>query len=171
MAMMETVLSLGTDRREFFLYDTFEGMTEASSFDVDLSGAPATDMLRKTPKKDGNNVWCIADLDDVKRNLATTDYPSELVHLIQGDVAITLALESNLPKQIALLRLDTDWYESTKKELEVLYPRLVKGGICIVDDYGHWSGARKAVDEYLRGFQLQPLLHVTDYTGRIFFKP
>ena len=46
------------------------------------------------------------------------------------------------------MRLDTDFYESTKVELEILFPRLAKGGILIIDDYGNWKGAKKAVDEY-----------------------
>jgi hypothetical protein len=56
-----------------------------------------------------------------------------------------------LPTSIAILRLDTDWYESTKIELEILYPLLQPGGILIIDDYGYWSGSRKAVDEYFEG--------------------
>lgn len=171
MAMMETVLSLGPERRDFFLFDTFEGMTDASEFDIDPSGTAARYLLRRARKTEGNNIWCIADFEDVKSNVGKTGYPTEVIHLIQGDVTKTLEIASNLPEKIALLRLDTDWYESTKKELKVLFPRLVKGGICIVDDYGHWSGARKAVDDYLQEIRLTPLVHVTDYTGRVFVKP
>jgi O-methyltransferase len=71
-----------------------------------------------------------------------------------------------LPNKICVLRLDTDWYESTKKELEILYPKLSINGCLIIDDYGHWSGAKKATDEYFETHHNRPLLHCIDYTGR-----
>jgi len=170
MSMMSTLLLLDAESREFFLFDTFKGMTGPSVVDMDPSGVTATYLMGRTVKKEGSNIWCIAELDDVKRNVATTNYPNQLVRFIQGDVTETLELEENLPNEIALLRLDTDWYESTKKELNILFPRLVKGGVCIIDDYGHWSGARRALDEYLLEHQIFPLMHVSDYTGRVFVK-
>jgi O-methyltransferase len=85
---------------------------------------------------------------------------------IQGDVAVTLEVPNNLPEGIAVLRLDTDWYESTKKELEILYPRLSVGGVLLVDDYGHWVGAREAVDEYFKRHNNRPFLVYNDNTGR-----
>jgi len=75
-----------------------------------------------------------------------------------------------MPGKIALLRLDTDWYESTAHELKHLYPLLVPGGVIIIDDYGHWEGARKAVDEYITAEKLPLLLNRIDYTGRIGIK-
>lgn len=75
--------------------------------------------------------WCIASIEDVKNNFAYSGYPEEMVQFVKGDVGITLKDKENLPKEIALLRLDTDWYESTKIELEVLFPRLVRGGVCL----------------------------------------
>ena len=80
-------------------------------------------------------------------------------------------IPAQAPARIALLRLDTDWYVSTRHELEHLWPRLVSGGICIIDDYGHWSGSRQAVDEYLAEHDLQVLMHRLDYTGRLIVKP
>jgi hypothetical protein len=74
------------------------------------------------------------------------------------------------PAEIAILRLDTDWYESTKLELIHLYPKLSIGGILIVDDYGHWEGARRAADEYIRENKLVILFQRIDYTGRIAVK-
>jgi hypothetical protein len=72
------------------------------------------------------------------------------------------------PERIAILRLDTDWYVSTKHELEWLWPRLSSGGVLIIDDYGHFTGARKAVDEFFGG---QTFLFRIDYTGRLVTKP
>jgi O-methyltransferase len=85
--------------------------------------------------------------------------------LVKGKVEDTVP--KNAPEKIALLRLDTDWYESTRHELVHLFPRLVPGGVLIIDDYGHWQGARKAVDEYIAGNQVKILLNRVDYTGRI----
>jgi hypothetical protein len=126
--------------------------------------------LNISEKKEGNNIWCIASIEDVQENFSSVGYPSHLVHYVKGDVEETLKMPENLPDQVALLRLDTDWYASTKKELDILFPRLVKGGVCLIDDYGHWEGARRAVDEYLMENELFPLMHVTDYTGRVFVK-
>ena len=88
--------------------------------------------------------------------------------MCEGDVRDTL--HERIPDRIALLRLDTDWYESTKLGLEVLYPRLAVGGVCILDDYGHWQGARAAVDEYFAAQGHRPFMHPIDYSGRVFIK-
>jgi len=168
--MAMTLSQMDIKDRKIFLFDTFEGMTEPSKHDKDDSGLPASRLLEKADKGNGENIWCIASIEDVKKNFDCSGYPEEMVQLVKGDVGITLKDERNLPKEIAVLRLDTDWYESTKIELEILFPRLVKGGVCLIDDYGHWQGARKAVDEYLQKNEIYPLMHVTDYTGRVFIK-
>ena len=102
-----------------------------------------------------------------KRNISKNT-SSNKYKLIKGPVEDTLNVEENLPKKISVLRLDTDFYESTKKELEILYPRLVKNGILIIDDYGHWQGSRKAVDEYFQNDEV--LLNYIDYTCRMIIK-
>lgn len=168
--MSMTLSQMNIEDRNIYLFDTFEGMTEPSKNDKDNSGRSASSLLEKADKKNGENIWCVASIEDVKNNFAHSNYPEALVQLVKGDVGTTLKDEENLPKEIAVLRLDTDWYESTKIELEVLFPRLVKGGVCLIDDYGHWQGARKAVDEYLQKNEIYPLMHVTDYTGRVFIK-
>ena len=101
-------------------------------------------------------------------NVRTTGYPFDRFTFVEGDVAQTL--RSQVPDRIALLRLDTDWYESTRVGLEVLYPRLSVGGVCILDDYGHWQGARQAVDEYFERLGHRPYMHPIDYSGRVFIK-
>jgi O-methyltransferase len=170
MLMAYTLLSLEVNDRDFYLFDTFNGMTEPTEVDRDSSGQTAKHQLNISEKKEGNNIWCIASIEDVQENFSSVGYPSHLVHYVKGDVEETLKMPENLPDQVALLRLDTDWYASTKKELDILFPRLVKGGVCLIDDYGHWEGARRAVDEYLMENELFPLMHVTDYTGRVFVK-
>ena len=170
MAMALRLQQVGASDRKLWLYDTFEGMTPPTDRDVEsVGGVTANALLESTDVGDGNNVWCVADLPDVQRNLAKTGYSVGQLNFVQGDVTQTL-LET-APKKISLLRLDTDWYESTKSELEVLYPRLVPGGVCILDDYGHWLGARAAVDEYFAQQELKPLMLPIDFSGRIFIKP
>jgi hypothetical protein len=99
----------------------------------------------------------------------STGYPQNRVRFIKGRVEETVPGEA--PEQIALLRLDTDWYESTQHELEYLFPRLAPGGVLILDDYGHWAGARKAVDDYIALHKLPLLLCRIDMSGRIAIKP
>lgn len=169
MAMASELQRIGVTDRRIWLYDTFAGMTDPTSEDVEAgSGTTAAAMLASTSVGDGNNVWCVAGRADVEANVRTTGYPFDNFTFVEGDVAKTL-MES-APEQIALLRLDTDWYESTRVELEVLYPRLVVGGVCILDDYGHWGGARKAVDDYFNEHGPRPYMHTIDYSGRVFIK-
>jgi hypothetical protein len=157
----------GEKPRNIWLYDTYAGMSEPTEADVDVSGGVAIDRIGGY-QKDTHNEWCFASLDEVKENFKRASHLDDSVRFIKGKVEETLKDESNLPKEIALLRLDTDWYESTLAELQILYPRLVPGGILIIDDYGHWQGARKAFDEYFRD---QPIfLHRIDYTARMFVK-
>jgi hypothetical protein len=112
--------------------------------------------------------WAVSE-EDVRDNMESTGYPMDKIMFIKGKVEETL--DSGLPERISILRLDTDWYESTRKELKVLYPLLSPGGILIIDDYGHFTGARKAVDEFLAS-EPGPLFPArTDYTGRIMMKP
>jgi hypothetical protein len=109
--------------------------------------------------------WCYASIEDVRQNILSTGYPEEKIYLVKGKVEHTIP--KILPEKLSLLRLDTDWYESTKHELIHLCPQLSPEGILIIDDYGHWQGARKAVDEYFAEQNRKIYLHRIDYTGRI----
>lgn len=151
--------------REIWLYDTFEGMSAPSAADARASdGRPAAKLLDGAAK--GELIWCYSSDAEVAANMRSTGYADELVHLVKGKVEDTIP--GAMPAEIAVLRLDTDWYESTRHELEHLYPRLAPGGVLIIDDYGYWAGARKAVDEYFEG---SLLLGRIDATGRIAVKP
>ena len=167
MAAALTLLDLGQPSRDLHLFDTFSGMPPPTEADKSHDNHSAEVLLAQD--QPGTGIWCYADLADVKRNLASTAYPEGRVHFVQGKVEDTLPAAA--PDKIAMLRLDTDWYESTRHELEHLYPRLQPGGIMIVDDYGHWQGARKAVDEFLAALPQAPFLHRIDYTGRLLVKP
>jgi hypothetical protein len=151
-------------KRRTWLYDTFEGMTAPTDEDVDLTGVAASEYMG-TYADDGR--WCYADEADVRGVFASEGFADDDIRVVKGDVCETL--RQTRPERIALLRLDTDWYESTLAELELLYPRLSPGGVLIIDDYGHWAGARKAVDEF---FEREPplLLNRIGYAVRVAIK-
>jgi O-methyltransferase len=160
MAMALTLLKLGVSDRRLWLYDTFGKMPAPGEHDRDHAGGDVA----------GWEATMLGDvglsLPEVRAALRSTGYPDECIRYVPGLVEQTLAAAG--PERIALLRLDTDWYSSTRYELEHLYPRLEPGGVLIVDDYGHLAGARKAVDDY---FADRPvLLTRVDYTGRMAVK-
>jgi O-methyltransferase len=167
MMIADILKSKGVSDRKIYLYDTFEGMSEPQEVDV-LAGSSfkQTQELWSNTNKGTYSEWCYAALEEVKKNMHSTGYPDSQILYVKGMVEQTL--DEQLPDSIALLRLDTDWYESTKKELEVLYPKLSVNGVLIIDDYGTWEGARKAVDEYFKDNQV--LLSRIDHTARIGIK-
>jgi O-methyltransferase len=162
MASARTLDRIGDHERHLVLFDTFRGMTPPTEIDRDLAGRSAA-VLMEHEDPASSHIWAAASLDEVRQNLASTGY--EHVQYVEGDVLETIP--DRAPEEIALLRLDTDWYESTRHELHWLFPRISSGGILIVDDYGHWSGARRAVDEYFREVGSRPFLSPLDYTGRL----
>ena len=153
--------------RSLYLFDTFSGMTAPTEADTDFAGKHALRSIAEEGLK-GHSEMCLATRVDVEANLRSTQYPWENMHFIEGPVEETIP--KTLPDRIAILRLDTDWYESTAHELKYLYPKLVVGGVLIIDDYGHWRGARKATDEYFAENGLTLLLNRIDNTGRIAIK-
>jgi O-methyltransferase len=158
-------------QRSVFLFDTFSGMTRPSEYDVKISSKQEGVATVSPVETNDGSAWCFASIEDVRANLMAFGIDPNMVRLVRGDVCETLDITENLPERISVLRLDTDWYESTKKELDVLYPRLVSGGILIVDDYGHWAGSKRAVDEYFARMRHRPFFQFTDYTGRCAVKP
>ncbi len=160
-----TLLKCGDTSRSLYLYDTFEGMVPPAEVDVSFECQAASTLLAQEARAQDSYIWAYAPLELVRQNLAATGYPDDQIHYIQGTVEETIP--ANMPDEVALLRLDTDWYSSTKHSLQHLFPRLAKGGVLIIDDYGHWRGAKQAVDEYLRDNEIRILLNRIDYTGRI----
>ena len=170
MAAAAALLGVKDASRDIYLFDTFEGMSEPTEKDVMFDGQKASSLLGSSERKEGIiNYWCVAGIEDVTRNVTSTGYPKEKLHFIKGKVEDTIP--KHAPDQIALLRLDTDWYESTAHELEHLFPRVAPNGVVIIDDYGHWQGAREAVDEYFARQKFKPLFNRQDYTGRLLVKP
>ncbi len=165
MLVAMTLARLGVTNRRLWLYDTFAGMPNPSKHDVDFRELTAAEVLkrkgRKNPGEQSNH-----SLARVQKCMRSSGYPQGMIEYVQGRVEDTIP--GKVPKKIALLRLDTDWYESTSHELQQLYPLLVQHGVLIIDDYGHWRGCRKAVDEYFEHRAV--LLNRIDYTGRIAVK-
>jgi len=168
MAVALTLLKEKKSEKDLYLFDTYEGMSKPTDLDVSFEGKKADNQFEENKRNEDSADWCLASLDEVKQNVIKTGYNTEKLHFIKGKVENTLPTYA--PKQIALLRLDTDWYESTKHELIHLFPRLVSGGVLILDDYGYWAGAKKAVDEYFSQTKTQILLNRIDQTGRIAIK-
>ena len=169
MTVARTLLALGVENRMLWLYDTFAGMTRPGPEDVDLHGLAARDEFERRRISEDRSTWAMASLSDVHENVASTGYPDSQVRMVEGPVERTIP--ASIPARIALLRLDTDWYASTAHELQFLYPRLARGGVLIVDDYGHWRGSGKATDEYLASLDPRPFLHRIDYSARMIVKP
>jgi len=163
MAAAITLQRLGKPDRDLWLYDTFTGMSEPTDADVP-SPYDGYDPRRRWRRKQRDG-WAAVSAAAVRENLERTGYPPDRVHLVEGKVEETIPAQAT--ERIALLRLDTDWYESTRHELAHLYPRLVSGGVLIIDDYGHYEGARRAVDEHFAGAAEPILMSRIDYTGRI----
>lgn len=154
-AIARTLAAEGVTDRDLYLFDTFTGMTEPTEKDVRTDGRVAADMLATASKTKW--IWAVASREDVEDGLRKLSYPWERFHLVEGPVEETIPQQA--PDTIALLRLDTDWYESTRHELEHLYDRLVSGGVLIIDDYGSWQGSKQATDEFLAGLKEPLLLH------------
>jgi hypothetical protein len=167
LAAALTLMRLGDTARDLYLYDTFEGMPPPGAADVAaFTGERADKLLAGSSRK--SDVRAYAPLEEAQETLARSGYPASQIKFIKGRVEETIP--QTAPERIALLRLDTDWYESTRHELRQLYPRLVSGGVLIIDDYGWWEGARRAVDEYIAENNLPILLNRIDLTGRIAIK-
>jgi O-methyltransferase len=170
-SMMAAALALRNMQcttRELYLFDTFAGMPKPNDLDVDFHGHSAMPVFRSTQRGEDSSDFCFASFSDVQEGMASTGYDQQLIHLIKGKVENTIPLQA--PDRIALLRLDTDWYESTRHELEHLFPRLSCGGILIIDDYGYWKGAKKATDEFIAQYAPTLFLNRIDHTGRIAIK-
>ena len=156
MLMASQLKNLGQTERDIYLYDTYRGMSEPTTVDIGFDGMDAI-KVHKNLQRAGYNKWAIATLPDVRANMQSVGYNSEKLHFVEG--LVEDSIPRTRPEQIAILRLDTDWFESTYHEMQHLYPLLAPGGVLIVDDYGDWHGARKAVDQYLSENGIRILLN------------
>jgi len=165
MMMALALQHFGVTDRRIWLYDTFAGMTTPGDEDRNADGTAAEQLAAGD---EDSVVRAFASRQDVEQNIHSTGYAPDCFKLVEGDILQTIP--ETAPEEIALLRLDTDWYESSRHELLHLYPRLGTGGVLIIDDYGDWDGARQAVDEYFADAPVFPLLCRIDGTGRIVVK-
>ena len=153
------------ENKNLWLYDTFDGMSDPSEYDINILNQKAHEEMSKNKKKENTkDIWAYSKLEHVKKNMEKTGLNKKNIIYVEGKVEETL--NENIPEKISLLRLDTDFYESTKKELEILYPKIQSGGVIIIDDYGHWKGCKKAVDEYFSDKKNIFFQHI-DYSGLI----
>ena len=170
LAAALTLAELGETTRDIYLFDTFTGMPEPTEQDRHGGQMASTLLAQSSPD---SLVRAESSLATVRRTMSRSGYPASRIHYIEGRVEETIP--DRAPESIALLRLDTDWYLSTQHELQHLWPRLSVGGVLIVNDYGHWEGARQAVNEWLAarvaGGEPELALELIDYTGRLLVKP
>ncbi|MDZ4711518.1 MAG: TylF/MycF/NovP-related O-methyltransferase [bacterium] len=163
MMVALTLMKMKTTDRKIYLYDTFEGMSEPTGKDISYKNEDA-DIEWKESEKNGHNEWCYSPIDEVKNNLYSTGYPKDKLFFVKGKVEDSIP--GTMPGDIAVLRLDTDWYESTYHELIHLYPLLVKNGFLIIDDYGYWKGAREAVEQYFKENNVKIFMNRLDNSAR-----
>lgn len=169
-AVARTLQSLGRTDVPLYLFDTFDGMVAPTERDVRWTGENAEQLMQTQTGHEAEMLWARAPLDQVRRVMTETGYPEDQLHYVQGRVEDTVP--THAPESIALLRLDTDWYASSRHELEHLYPRLSPGGVLILDDYAWWDGVRQATDQYFAAHPPKPLLvRVDDSGARIAVKP
>ena len=163
--LIKKFLDKNKQNKKIYCYDTFEGMKQTLSVDSEISTGKSADEIITN-----NKVYlCESSLEETKKNIRENVESFDNINFIKGKVEDTLIEEKNLPEKISICRLDTDYYESTKVELQILYPRLEKGGVLIVDDYGHWAGSKKAIDEYFKDTHV--MKHYVDYACRLIVKP
>ncbi|MCJ7805516.1 TylF/MycF family methyltransferase [Patescibacteria group bacterium] len=168
MAMAYTLLQFKDTNRNIYFYDTFAGMTKPDKRDFLIADSTSVINEWRKNRRKGYNLWTYSPLEEVKRNMEKTGYPSDKLIYVKGRVEKTIPKIT--PDKIALLRLDTDWYKSTLHELNFLFPKVVKGGVIIIDDYGHFGGAKKAVEGYFARIKKPILLSRVDYSGRVGIK-
>jgi hypothetical protein len=168
MAVMLALMEHGIIDRDFYLYDTFSGFPVPDEVDRYYDGRSAIEEWHEKKLNENQSGWLVSTLEETRANVASTGYPVERMTFVKGMVEDTIPRVA--PKQIAFLRLDTDFYASTRHELIQLYDRIAPGGVLIIDDYGAFQGARKAVDEFFEQFERPPFLHRIDSNVRIMVK-
>ena len=172
LMMAHSLLACGVTDRPIYLYDTFSGMTRPTPDDFKGDSSTFQATLAKweaSQRGDGSNSYKLASLEAVRETVFASGYPADQFKFVVGDVLQTIT--GGRHEQIALLRLDNDWYASTRHELELLYESLVVGGVLMIDDYGRWHGARKATDEFFATLGPRaPLLVRTHESERVCIK-
>jgi O-methyltransferase len=170
-------LSYGSTRRNIYLFDSFTDICEPDKkVDGDKAIQQATEWsttkgtdgklkpLEGFYDQFGGHGTKAACIEVIEKKVG---YDKEKVHYIEGWFQDTFPIHSKTIGQIALLRLDADWYASTKICLETFYDKVVDGGIIIIDDYGTYEGCKKAVDEFFLGKKKPLLNHINKHSRYI----
>jgi hypothetical protein len=163
-------LAAGQPTRALHLFDSFMGLPEP---DHQKDGTAAIDYAAGKASGNLESIGrCVGPLEVNQQLIGRIiKYPPDLTHYHVGWFQDTVPPAAAVIGPIALLRLDGDWYESTKICLERLYPAVSSGGLVVIDDYGKWSGCRQAVDEFMAGLARPLLLNYVDPAGRYFIVP
>ncbi len=166
-ALMAEVARRYGGGRPVWLFDSFEGLPEPS--EKDFSGTDRRTGEHIRPLDRGS---CLGTYDEVRRLLFEERGfdPSEVI-MVKGWFEETLPVSAQRIGPIALLRIDVDWYESTKCCLEHLFDRVVPGGFIVIDDYGTCYGCRRAVDEFFEARRIEAALTFDKRGGCWFQKP
>jgi hypothetical protein len=168
-------LAHGQARRHIHLFDSFVGIPEP---DEAVDGPKAINEAKQAGGGTQGRLEALTGLyesagtlEDNRQLLEVTiRYDPGYLHYHQGWFQDTLPRKAGQTGEIAILRLDGDWYASTKVCLEYLFHRVVSGGFVIIDDYGRYDGCKKAVDEFLRSEGIRTYLHRIDSEGRYLVK-
>jgi len=149
-----------------WLFDSFTGMPDPTEHDRIIDGKHASEYKHLGMPDDDSKTY-----DICCKYLSHVDYPKTHLHIIKGMFEDTFPVYENEISEISILHVDCDWYDSVKQSLNTFYDKTVIGGYIILDDYGTWDGARKAVDEFLlnRGLD-NKILNRIDKTGYWFEK-
>lgn len=168
-AVMAYVAQKFGSGRKTWLLDSFEGLPEPTAEDGKIAKDYAMNKVEGNLKTINKCVGTIKDAEDILFKILKLDKKN--IEISKGWFQDTLPKDKEKMGKIALLRLDGDWYESTKCCLENLYENVIIGGYIVLDDYGHWEGARRALDEFFAEKKIKPDLIKIDYTGIYFIKP
>lgn len=164
-------------KRHLHLFDAFQEICEP---DVDFDGERAVREVMEMTGRIGHDQGRLQSLTgvydklggpgtlDENKNLLENiiSYPTEFIHYHKGWFQNTIPTDHQDIEKIAILRLDGDWYASTKVCLDYLFDKVVKGGVVIVDDYGTYDGCKRAVDEFLAARSLTFFFHSIDSDAR-----
>ncbi len=162
---LSRVITRHGQKRNVWGFDTFEGHPEPSSDELDVWGNNQLERFEEFRSRGDD--WCKVEIKQVRENVETVCASTKQLQLIKGKAEETLKVE--VPETVSVLRIDVDWYEPSLASLDVLYPRLSRGGVLIIDDYGHHSGSRKAFNEYFRS-SCPKITHI-DYSCISLVKP
>lgn len=127
---------------EIWLYDSFSGLP----MPVEIDQLEAFNFVGK----------CLGSEEKVHQAMAISGFPKSRYIIRKGWFKDTFQME--LPQKVSLLHIDSDWYESVLICLDTFYDRVVEGGVILLDDFGHWEGAREALFDFLERRHLRPVL-------------